>query len=48
MNDLSGTVLDNHYKFMSIIGSGATSTVYLAQDLNIGAVWAVKVIDKHL
>lgn len=47
MNDLSGTVLDNHYKFMSIIGSGATSTVYLAQDLNIGAVWAVKVIDKH-
>lgn len=47
MNDLSGTVLDNHYKLMSIIGSGATSTVYLAQDLNIGAIWAVKVIDKH-
>lgn len=47
MKDLSGTILDNHYKLISLIGRGATSNVYLAQDLNIGAVWAVKVIDKH-
>ncbi|WP_195267525.1 protein kinase family protein [Eubacterium sp. 1001713B170207_170306_E7] len=46
MKNLIGTTLDEHYKFISVIGEGATSTVYLATDLQMGAMWAIKVLDK--
>ena len=46
MKKLIGTTLDDHYKFISLIGEGATSTVYLATDLQMGAMWAIKVLNK--
>ena len=46
IKDITGTVIDQHYQIISCIGHGATSSVYLAKDLQIGATWAVKVIDK--
>lgn len=46
MKKLIGTTLDDHYKFISLIGEGATSTVYLATDLQMEAMWAIKVLNK--
>lgn len=40
----SGLVLDNRYKIMKKIGSGGTASVYLAEHIAIGNVWAVKVL----
>lgn len=47
MQNLSGTVLEGIYELLYVIGEGATSTVYLANDLKMGASWAIKVVAKN-
>lgn len=39
----AGTVLDNKYELLKQIGSGGLSTVYLARDIRLNKMWAVKV-----
>lgn len=40
----AGTVLDNKYELLKQIGSGGLSTVYLARDIRLNKMWAVKVV----
>lgn len=40
----AGTVLDNKYELLKQIGSGGLSTVYLARDISLNKMWAVKVV----
>ena len=37
-----GTVIDNKYKILSVIGHGGMSTVYLAINEKANRLWAVK------
>lgn len=41
----AGTVLDNKYELLKQIGSGGLSTVYLARDIRLNKMWAVKVVE---
>lgn len=41
-----GYVLNNRYEIIAKVGGGATSTVYMAKDLKLGGMWAIKVLDK--
>ena len=40
------TLLNGRYKVVQRLGSGGMSTVYLAQSLSLGNLWAIKVIDR--
>lgn len=46
--NLVGEVLDNRYRLDSVIGSGATSDVYSAYDLQTNSSVALKLLHKHL
>ena len=39
-------LFDGRYKIISTLGKGGTSTVYLAQNIKLGTLWAVKQVDK--
>lgn len=39
-----GTVLDNKYELLKEIGRGGLATVYLARDIRLNKMWAVKVV----
>lgn len=41
----ASTVLDNKYELLKQIGSGGLSTVYLARDIRLNKMWAVKVVE---
>jgi len=41
------TILDDRYKILKTLGTGGTSTVYLAENIRLGTYWAVKVIKKE-
>lgn len=43
-----GTVIDGKYKILKEIGSGGMSTVYLAVDIRLNKLWAVKEINKKV
>lgn len=45
-----GTVIDNKYKILNIIGHGGMSTVYLAVNTKVDKLWAIKEIrnDKNI
>jgi serine/threonine protein kinase len=45
---LLGTVIDKHYEIVSRIGSGGMSIVYLAKDLRLRKVVALKMMLPHL
>ena len=40
------TLLNGRYRVVKRLGSGGMSTVYLAQSLSLGNLWAIKVIDR--
>lgn len=40
------TLLNGRYRIIRPLGSGGMSTVYLAESLSLGNLWAVKVIDR--
>ena len=37
-----GTVIDNKYKILNVIGHGGMSTVYLAVNERANKLWAIK------
>jgi len=43
-----GDIINDRYIVRSIIGSGGSGRVYLASDVNIGKLWAVKEVDSGL
>jgi serine/threonine protein kinase/tetratricopeptide (TPR) repeat protein len=47
-NALLGTVIDKHYEIMSVIGSGGMSVVYLAKDIRLKKIVALKMMLPHL
>ena len=42
--NLSGTVLKGRYCILEPVGKGGGGKVYLARDLELGVLWAVKEI----
>lgn len=42
----AGSVIDNKYELLWLIGRGGGSEVYLAVDRRINRQWAVKAFDK--
>ena len=42
-----GTILDNRYRILSVLGRGGTSCVYLAENIRIKKTWAIKEVYKH-
>ena len=40
------TLLNGRYRVVRRLGSGGMSTVYLAESLSLGSLWAIKVIDR--
>lgn len=40
-------IIDNRYKLVRKVGKGASATVYLAQDIKLNRVCAVKIINKN-
>jgi len=45
---LIGTIIDKHYEIMSIIGSGGMSVVYVAKDIRLKKIVALKMMLPHL
>ena len=41
-----GAIIDDRYEILSLIGEGGMSFVYLARDVHLGKLWAVKVIKR--
>ena len=42
-----GQVFDKKYKIIKNIGKGGMSTVYLAENIKLGSLWAIKEIEKN-
>ncbi|MEG2641508.1 MAG: serine/threonine-protein kinase [Eubacterium sp.] len=42
-----GLILDNQYELISQLSTGGTSVVYLARDLQLSTIWAVKALNKR-
>lgn len=40
-------LLDNRYRIISTLGKGGMSTVYLAENIKLGTLWAIKEIPKR-
>ncbi|NLM74793.1 MAG: serine/threonine protein kinase [Clostridiaceae bacterium] len=40
-------ILDNKYKIIEVIGYGGTSKVYLAENIVLGNMWAIKAVPKN-
>lgn len=45
--DLTGTEVNNRYRLLKHIGRGGISEVYVAEDIKLNKMWAVKVCDKY-
>ncbi|MCL1792339.1 MAG: serine/threonine protein kinase [Oscillospiraceae bacterium] len=43
----TGTLFDNKYKILSVLGKGGTSCVYLAENTRIKKTWAIKEVYKN-
>ena len=43
----TGQILDNKYKIIEVIGYGGTSKVYLAENIVLGNMWAIKAVPKN-
>lgn len=43
----SGQLFDEKYRIITTLGKGGTSTVYLAQNIRLGTLWAIKQISKE-
>ena len=41
-------ILFNKYKIIKKIGQGGMGSVYLAQNISLGTLWAIKVINKKI
>lgn len=46
MDDLVGTLFENKYKIIDVLGKGGMSIVYLAKDVHIQKLWAIKEVSK--
>jgi len=44
--NLIGTLFENRYQIIDILGKGGMSTVYLAKDMNLQKFWAIKKVLK--
>lgn len=44
----SGTVLDNRYEVLNILGTGGMSTVYLCKNMRLETLWAIKEVKKDM
>ncbi|MGL4547308.1 protein kinase domain-containing protein [Eubacterium aggregans] len=42
-----GLILDNQYELISQLSTGGTSVVYLARELQLSTIWAVKALNKR-
>lgn len=40
--DLIGRIFENKYQILDVLGRGGMSTVYLAKDINLQKLWAIK------
>lgn len=40
-------LFDGKYKIIDILGKGGMSTVYLAENVRLGTLWAIKEISKE-
>jgi serine/threonine-protein kinase len=45
---IEGTLLNGRYRLLSLIGEGATSAVYKAEDTKLNQTVAIKVLHRHL
>ncbi|WP_084156402.1 serine/threonine-protein kinase [Clostridium akagii] len=45
--DLVGTLFENKYQVIDVLGKGGMSTVYLAKDINVQKLWAIKEVNKN-
>lgn len=43
-----GQIFDSKYEILKILGSGGMGTVYLAQNIKLGTLWAIKEVNKKL
>jgi tetratricopeptide (TPR) repeat protein len=43
-----GQVFDSKYEILKILGSGGMGTVYLARNIKLGTLWAIKEVNKKL
>ncbi len=43
-----GQIFDTKYEILKILGSGGMGTVYLAQNIKLGTLWAIKEVNKNL
>lgn len=46
--NLVGTLFENKYKIIDVLGKGGMSTVYLAKDVRIQKLWAIKEVNKSI
>jgi serine/threonine protein kinase len=46
--DLVGTLFENKYQVIDVLGKGGMSTVYLAKDIHIQKLWAIKQVNKDI
>lgn len=45
--NLVGTLFENKYQVIDVLGRGGMSTVYLAKDINLQKLWAIKEVNKN-
>lgn len=45
--NLVGTIFDNKYQVIDILGRGGMSVVYLAKDIRLNKLWAIKQVSKN-
>ena len=45
---ICGQLFDEKYRILRVLGQGGMGRVYLAENIKLGTLWAIKEVDKHL